>query len=202
MNTKITLLTAMLLAAAAMVVEAGHHCGRCNGCGGYKYCKLVPEVTKTTTYKYYLECEDFCIPGRSKCIGTTCKPDCNGCCKTEKVMQPTCGCVRTKAKVMKVPVVKEKHGWKCVVVHVCGGCRHCAEARPATDAELQLALKTAEQQGIVLTSVSEPIDVTIPDDETQAPAVPQLLAVPESATPVEAPQSPPSLRTLGSFFSK
>ncbi len=194
MKLKIALLAATLLAGVTIVAEAGHHCGRCNGCGGYKYCKLVPEVTKTTVYEYYLQCEDFCVPGRSKCIGTCCKPDCNGCCHCEKVMQPTCGCVRTKGKLMKVPVVKEKCGWKCVVVHVCSGCRHCADARPATDAELQLALQAAEQQGIVLASHAEPIEVTIPADE---PA--QLPAATETT---EAPKPLLTLPKLGSFFSK
>lgn len=193
--------TAAALAGLVVAAQAGHHCGRCNGCGGYKVCRLVPEVTKTTTYQYCLECEDFCLHGRSKCIGTKQVCDCQGCCKCEKVMQPTCACVKTKAKLVKIPVVKEKHGWKCVVVHVCNGCRQCAEARPATEVELQMALQTAEQQGIVLTSASEPIDVTIPDDATQPAGEPQLLAVPEAA-PIAAPQSPLTLRTLGSFFNK
>lgn len=189
MKSILSLLAVVLLTGVTVVVEAGHHCRRCNGCGGHKVCRLVPEVTKVTTFEYYLQCEDFCIQGRSKCVGTCCKPDCSGCCHCEKVMQPTCGCVRTKAKLMKVPVVKEKCGWKCVVVHVCGGCRHCAESRPATDAELQLAIKTAEQQGIVLTSHAEPIEVTIPDDEPQPPAA-----------PVETAKPTLTLRTLGSFF--
>jgi hypothetical protein len=146
--------------------DAGHGCNQCGCNQGRKVCKLVPTVTKTTTFEYSCQCEDICLNGRSKCIGT--KQVCDdGCVKCEKVMQPTCCEVKTITKLVKTPVVKEKHGWKCVVVQVCGNCRQCAEAREATAAETQLALSEAEKQGL-LVSFEEEVTVSIPDDAAGA----------------------------------
>jgi len=149
--------------------DAGHGCSQCGCDSGRKVCKLVPTVTKTTTFEYSCQCEDICLNGRSKCIGTrqVCE---DGCTKCEKVMQPTCCEVKTITKLVKTPVVKEKHGWKCVVVRTCGGCRRCAEAREATAAELQLALAEAEKQGL-LVSFDEEVTVSIPDDAADAAPV-------------------------------
>lgn len=163
---------AIALAGMLGTAEAGHCCNSCGCNSGRKVCKLVPSVTKTTTFEYSCKCEDICLNGRSKCIGTekVCDP-CTGCVKCEKVMQPTCCKVKTITKLVKTPVVKEKHGWKCVVVQVCGGCRQCAEAREATEAETQLAITEAEKQGL-LVSFDEEVTVSIPDvDAPEAPVV-------------------------------
>ncbi len=104
---------------------SGHSHGHCHHCGCHKVrkvCVPVKEIVKETTFEYSCECEDFCVPGRSKCVGTTCKKDCNGCCQCEKILQPTCGKVMTKTKLMKLPVVKEKCVTKWVVKTVCCNC--------------------------------------------------------------------------------
>ena len=160
---------AVVLTGFVGMAEAGH----CNSCGcqqGRKVCKLVPTVTKTTKFEYSCKCEDICLNGRSKCIGTekVCDP-CTGCVKCEKVMQPTCCKVKTITKLVKTPVVTEKHGWKCVVVRVCGGCRQCAEAREATETETQLAITEAEKQGL-LVSFDQEVTVSIPDTDAEVAA--------------------------------
>ena len=172
--------------------EAGHGCNQCGCNQGRKVCKLVPTVTKTTTFEYSCKCEDICLNGRSKCIGT--KQVCDdGCMKCEKVMQPTCCEVKTITKLVKTPVVKEKHGWKCVVVQVCGGCRHCAEAREATATETQLALSEAEKQGL-LVSFEEEVTVAIPDEAAGAAPV---VAVSETNASAKKPASSLFSRLLG-----
>ena len=117
--TRMMLAALALLAGWATAADAGCFCRSCGGGNCSKVCRLVPDVTKVTTYEYCLVCEDFCLHGHSKCVGCKKVCDCQGCCKCEKVMQPTCCGIRTKAKLMKIPVVEEKHGWKCVVVSRC-----------------------------------------------------------------------------------
>ena len=200
------LIAASLTGLVASVQAGHHHCGSCNCSQGHKVCRLVPEVTKTTTFEYRLECEDFCLHGKSKCVGMQKTCGCGNCAKCEPIMQPTCDCIRTRAKLVKIPVVKEKCGWKCVVVHVCNGCRQCAAApRPATEAELQMALQQAEQQGILLTSAEEPILVAIPDDEATANlevAPPATLEAPLPAPVAQPTTSSNPLRAFGALFGK
>ncbi|MCE9603722.1 MAG: hypothetical protein K8U03_02340 [Planctomycetia bacterium] len=167
---------AVALLGLVAQAEAGHGCNSC-GCNnqGRKVCKLVPHVTKTTKFEYSCKVEDICLNGRSKCVGTQQVRDCDGCVHCEKVMQPTCCKVKCITKLVKTPVVTEKHGWKCVVVQVCGGCRQCAEAREATEVETQLAIAEATKQGILAVGHEEPITVIIPDEvaanEVAAPIV-------------------------------
>jgi hypothetical protein len=157
--------------------DAGHGCNQCGCNQGRKVCKLVPSVTKTTTFEYSCKCEDICLNGRSKCIGTQQVRDCDGCVKCEKVMQPTCCQVKSITKLVKTPVTKEKHGWKCVVVQVCGGCRQCAEAREATEVETQLAITEATKQGL-LVNFEQEVTVSIPDNDV-APAAAEVVTVSE-----------------------
>ncbi|MCE9606920.1 MAG: hypothetical protein K8U03_18710 [Planctomycetia bacterium] len=161
---------AVALLGLVAQAEAGHGCNQC-GCQSRKVCKLVPNVTKTTKFEYSCKCEDICLNGRSKCVGTQQVRDCDGCVKCEKIMQPTCCQVKTITKLVKTPVVTEKHGWKCVVVQVCGSCRQCAEAREATEVETQLAIAEATKQGILTVGHEEPITVIIPDNDVAAPIV-------------------------------
>lgn len=165
-----TICVAGLFGIATVELSAG--CNRCGCNHGCKVCKLVPDVKKETTFEYRVECEDFCLYGRSKCIGTKQVCDeCSGRVHCEKVWQPTCGCVKTRAKLVKVPVVKEKHGWKCVVVSSCGRCGNCcADAREATADELQMALQEARNQGLLQVSYEEPIFVRIPEELPAVPA--------------------------------
>lgn len=169
---KLASILSLVVALAGLVAQAdaGHGCNQCGCNQGRKVCKLVPNVTKTTKFEYSCKCEDICLNGRSKCIGTeqVCK---NGCVTCEPVMQPTCCKVKTITKLVKTPVVTEKHGWKCVVVRVCGGCRQCAEAREATEAETQLAIAAAEKEGL-LVSFDQEVTVSIPDTDVAADVVP------------------------------
>jgi hypothetical protein len=171
----LTLLIAVLGSVGS--AEAGHGCNSCGCNQGRKVCKLVPVVTKTTKFEYSCKCEDICLNGRSKCIGTQQVCD-DGCVKCEPVMQPTCCKVKTITKLVKTPVVKEKHGWKCVVVQVCGGCRHCAEAREATEVEMQLAVAEAEKQGL-LVNFEQEVTVSIPDTDVADSAQTEVINVAE-----------------------
>lgn len=120
-----TLLALAVLAVCGSPSQSGgigHRCHHCGCCQVRKVCCPVQEIVKETTFEYSCKCEDFCVPGRSKCVGTCCKPDCNGCCHCEKILQPTCGQVRTKTVLMKTPVVKEKCVTKWIVKTVCCGC--------------------------------------------------------------------------------
>jgi hypothetical protein len=196
MIRRIIMLVACLAAVPAVEAQAGCPCSQCRSqcC---KYCKLVPDVKKVTTFKYCVECEDICLPGRSKCLGW--KQVCE-CGKSEcvKCMQPTCSCIRTRRKLVKMPVVEEHHGWKCVVVCKCRGCNHCMAAREATPTELQLALDEADRQGILQVSHEEPIFVTLPEEaSTQAEVAP----VAEDSAPVlEQSAAPGTVRRATSAF--
>lgn len=174
---------ALALAGWVDTAQAQSCCNAC-GCGNCcKVCRLVSEVKKETKYEYALECEDFCLNGPSKCCGVKQEPDCSGCCRCVKMMMPTCCGVRCRAKLVKIPVVKEKCEWKCKVCCVCRGCSNCcAEVRDATETETQMALAEAARQGILLTSAEEPITVTLPMEEVAAqPQAPVVASQPEAA---------------------
>ena len=118
-----TLWMMTLVAMGAMVsqAQAGHHCG-CPSCGCSnikKVCRLVPDVKKTTTFCYDCKCEDFCIPGPSKCCGWKCVPNncpCTGSHKEPNEGKPCyCGHVRTRKVLIKIPVTKETKVWTCKV---------------------------------------------------------------------------------------
>lgn len=120
-----SLLALVVLAVCGTASQSGgpfHGCHHCGCSKVRKVCCPVQEIVKETSFEYSCKCEDFCIPGKSKCLGTCCKPDCNGCCKCEKVMQPTCGRVATKTVLVKTPVVKEKCVTKWVVKTICCSC--------------------------------------------------------------------------------
>ncbi len=100
-----------------------HACSNC-GCQQLnKACRLVPEVKKITETKYVVECEEVCLPGKSRCeermIADNCAPGCQRC---EAVMVPTCDRIVTKKKLKKVTTTIEKPSWKCVVDTVCSQC--------------------------------------------------------------------------------
>ena len=155
----------LALAVVGLAVQAQARlpwaCRDCGCSNARKVCKLVPNVTKITKFEYCVECEDFCVNGRSKCIGTQQVCDCHGT-HCEKIMQPTCCEVLTRAKVIKRPVVTEKNGWKCVVETVCRGCGNCCASVDATEAETKAYVAAAEQQGILQVSATEPIQMELP----------------------------------------
>ncbi|MGC3972436.1 MAG: hypothetical protein QM775_35355 [Pirellulales bacterium] len=200
---KPALFLAMFALAASFVIEAeAGHCCNCNCNRVRKTCKLVPDVKKTTTFEYCLVCEDFCLHGPSKCVG--CKQVCDCAGKhCEKVMQPTCCKVKTKAKLMKIPVVKEEHVWKCVVVCSCRACGYrCADAREATAAETQLAVAEATRQGILQVAHEEPILVEIETDD-EVPAAPRVsTAAFEQPVTVAAPMIPAPVAPAPNAFEQ
>jgi hypothetical protein len=120
-------LALVLLSVTGSPIQSGDGC--CHHCGCHrlkKICCPVPDKRIETSYEYTCECEDFCVPGPSKCMGTCCKKDCNGCCQCEKVWQPTCAKVHTRTVLIKKPVTKEVCTVKWVVKTVCCGCgREC-----------------------------------------------------------------------------
>ena len=150
-----------LLAVVALTGAFASACDQCGCCNVRKVCRLVPDVKKTTTYCYSYECEDFCLNGRSKCVGTEQVCTCRGpVCKN--IMQPTCCEVMTRRVLTKVPVVKEKHGWKCVVETVCCGCGNCCNSREATEVESKIAIINAERSGADAATATG--DVSVPLD--------------------------------------
>jgi hypothetical protein len=126
----------LLLCAVALTwyqssaVYAGccSHCG-CNDDSCCKVCCLVPEVKKVTKPVYDCECEDFCVPGKSDCcIG------CDECGRRKLIYTPTCGCVRTRVKLIKKNETKEVKTFKCVVVDMCAKCAQQCDAQPVQTA--------------------------------------------------------------------
>jgi hypothetical protein len=82
------------------------HCGQ--KCHVKKVCRVVCEEKEVKTPKYSVECEDFCVPGKSHK---------HGCAYV-----PTCGCVRTRKKLVKTEEVKKVPSTKCVVEYLCEDC--------------------------------------------------------------------------------
>ena len=167
---------AMLVSIVAQNYAFGDGCcsGGCNECGCNKMrkvCKLVPDVKKVTTFCYSVKCDDFCLNGHSRCVGTKQVCDCHGS-HCEKVMQPTCCEILTRRQLTKTPIVEEKHGWKCVVETVCASCGGCCGERTASDSEAQAVISDAEKMGIVPASAQE--EIVFPIDD--APAAAQVPA--------------------------
>jgi hypothetical protein len=89
----------------------------------------VPEVKKVSKPVYECECEDFCVPGKSECcIG------CDECGRRKLIYTPTCGCVRTRVKLVKKSETKEVKTFKCVVVDMCARCAQQCNAQPVETA--------------------------------------------------------------------
>ncbi|MBS0208230.1 MAG: hypothetical protein JSS27_04675 [Planctomycetes bacterium] len=183
-------LLAMLVSMAAQQFAQGEGCrgdgcSSCGCCKVRKVCKLVPDVKKITTYCYSTKCDDFCLNGHSKCVGTRQVCDCHGS-HCEKCMQPTCCEVLTRRLITKTPIVKEKHGWKCVVETVCCGCGECCGERAASDVEAQALIQDAEKLGVVPVSAQEPLVFPIEETsianqaavETPAPKAKSLFRLP------------------------
>jgi len=117
-------LTLTLVVGGLSTTWAGDCCSQCGCHQVRKVCVPVCEMVKEVTFEYKCVCEDFCVPGPSKCVGYRCETDCDGCAHRVKVMQPTCGCVHTRHVLVKVPVTKEKCVTKWVVKTICCGCNN------------------------------------------------------------------------------
>ncbi|MFO0897804.1 MAG: hypothetical protein U0836_10315 [Pirellulales bacterium] len=83
-----------------------NHCG--NKCKVKKVCRLECTEKEVKETKYTCECEDFCVPGKSKKCGCT--------------YTPTCGCVYTRKKLVKKEETKKVPSTKCVVEYLCESC--------------------------------------------------------------------------------
>jgi hypothetical protein len=104
-------------------------CCECCGCQAscQKVCRVVCEIKKVPKNVYDCECEDFCVPGPSEhCV----EYDACGC--KHHVFTPTCGCVRTRVKLVKTEEVTEKKVYKCVVQNMCCQCAQNSSAEAAS----------------------------------------------------------------------
>lgn len=145
-----------------------HHCGCQSSCK--KVCRLVCETKKVKEPCYSCECEDFCLPGPSKCCGhrVVCEP----CGKThkEKIWQPSCGCVKTRKKLVKTEIEKEVCVYKCEVVYLCNrccqDCDSCQEAAAAQPAEQPAAQSDSQPDS---TLVPDPQVAMEPQPEAPQP---------------------------------
>jgi hypothetical protein len=190
-----------LVVAISAPAYAGDSC--CTSCGCHrvkKVCVPVCETIKETTWEYCCKCEDFCVPGPSKCVGTCCEPDCSGCPKCVKVMQPTCGGIFTRNILLKTPVVKEKCVTKWVVKTVCCGCDHdcasctCAIGELSADADLQappmptapaLPAPPMPTRPVAPAAPMPPAPATLPAPMPTAPAAPAAPMPPVPPTPAK-----------------
>lgn len=101
--------------------QAGGHCSHCGRAAcAHKVCRVVCEMKEVKETKYSIECEDFCVPGKSRCHTKSCT-HCGGK-SCEHCQIPTCGPVRTRNKLVKTEVTKKVPTYKCVVVDLCPQC--------------------------------------------------------------------------------
>jgi hypothetical protein len=113
----------------ALAGDCCQHCG-CQ-CECNKVCRLVPDTKKVPKVTYSCECEDFCVPGPSQhCVV---RDEC-GCKK--HVYTPTCGCVRTRTKLVKHEEMKTVQTHKCVVEYLCPACAAKCPCDPAAAAAM------------------------------------------------------------------
>ncbi len=120
------LLTVSLGLAVVIPCQAGlfsHGCPHCGCSQVKKVCRIVPDVKKITETKYVVECEEVCLPGKSRHEERlVTDPACVNSQRCEIVPVPTCGRIVTKKKLKKFTTTVEQPGYKCVVETVCGQC--------------------------------------------------------------------------------
>lgn len=143
----------LTLTALVSQAQAGG-CGNCPQCGGgcQKVCRVKCEMRTVTTFKYCCKCEDFCLPGPSKCCGKKWVPDCASLFggHYEQVWgPPCCGRVRHRKVLLKIPVTKQVPAYTCEVVNLCGKCG-MAQVDEAATAEMRA-------KEIVPVSAEEPL---------------------------------------------
>ncbi len=113
----------LLLASTIARADCCDHCHCDNNC--CKVCRLVCETKTVVKPEYDCECEDFCVPGKSECCVV-----CDECGNKKKVFTPTCGCVRTRVKLVKKEKKEQVTVYKCVVENLCPGCSQKCGAKP------------------------------------------------------------------------
>lgn len=150
------------------------HCGSC--CPLIKVCRAECSEKEVTHTKYRVECEDFCVPGRSCKF---CCEDACGCCQVCKA--GTCGKVRTKKKLVKIEVKEKVPVTKCVVEYLCPGCCDACGA----DSNDRSEASVSDQDAVV------PLPHEAPSAQPPAPAPamplpPTARNVPRRPTPTES----------------
>jgi hypothetical protein len=195
------LLTTLVVFGFASQVEAGGCC--CPSCGCRqvkKVCVCVPDVKKETKFEYTAVCEDFCVPGPSHVVGHCHKKDCRGCDVCCPVRQPTCADVKTRVKLMKIPVTCETPTVKWIVKTVCCKCgancgahgESCVDpsGAPCTSAVSQAdaapaPARQAAAQAVAGTSVLPVEEAGVPPLPPEVPAVSPASYAPGSSTLIE-----------------
>ena len=122
------LLALTLLSGLAIVLpcRAGffsHCCSECGCSHVKKVCRVVPDVKKVPDIRWVVECEDICLPGRTRCVERMVNDNCVvGDQHCETVAEPTCDRIITRKKLKKVTTTIDKPGFKCIVETVCSQC--------------------------------------------------------------------------------
>ncbi|HEY5311157.1 MAG TPA: hypothetical protein VIK18_01515 [Pirellulales bacterium] len=163
MNSVISMsvLALAALAGQALAANPAGCCDQC-GCGVKKVCRLKCDMKTVTKYEYRGKCEDFCLPGPSKCCGWKWVCDCQSLCGRHKehLWQPSCGKMCTRKLLVKIPVSKQVPSYTCEVVSICGRCG-CARVDEAATAE-------ARAKQIMPVSAEEPLVLADYSQEPQA----------------------------------
>lgn len=116
----LSLLAGLAISVGAIAsLSAAEKCEQCGNCCMKPVCRVVCEMKKVPDIQYKCVCEDFCLPGPSQKCG----------CKSI----PTCGCPRTRVKLVKIEGVKEVPTYKCVVEYICCKCCQQPAEEPAKD---------------------------------------------------------------------
>jgi hypothetical protein len=126
--SSVALFFAILSTWFAFAGDCCHHCG-CQS-NVRKVCRLTCDVKKVPETKYWVECEDFCMPCPAKKCGWTTELDCDGCevCKPNWV--PQGAKVYSRTTLRKSTTDKEQKVYKWVVEYVCDQCAgKCADLK-------------------------------------------------------------------------
>jgi hypothetical protein len=114
--------------------------------------------------EYDCECEDFCLPGKSECCITY-----DECGHKQKCYTPTCGCVRTRVKLIKREKKEQVQTHKCVVENLCPRCSVKCGAKPLPQSTVAGYLEQMAVAAGRLTPAShvEPQSAPVPDAPSQ-----------------------------------
>lgn len=182
----------------AAPVRAGGCCRRCDCCGCECECERVCRAivgTKTVLkVSYTVECEEFCIPGPSKCCGSHWECDGNasaGCTQRHRVFDwipNSCGKICTKRKLVKIETPTQVPSYQWVVEHVCPKCAASrSSSRSAPESGEPPVANTPNQDPAATVEASKvesgktvPTSALAPADSLDDPGTP---AAPAATTP-------------------
>lgn len=121
------LATCFCLCIASSVALRGDDSEKtCARCGAphptCKVCKPTTETKKVSKTEFDCECEDFCVPGRSRLCGVEKGCDNCGCVTCKRIWEPTCAQVRSKRVLKKETTEVEEKVQKWVVEELCDAC--------------------------------------------------------------------------------